>query len=305
MNSDQLRQFKAIADTGSLTKAAEQLYITQPALSMALAKLEDEVARPLFVRKGKNLQITENGIKLLEYSNRIIDVLDEAENYFNMNNHQGTITLCRIGGTAISLLTEGCYLLPDIRLVSSVVPNDEIASVMSSGSVDLVIADQKHIKSVLNKYTRSLLLYHQQLLLSVPLDSELASRTEISVQELVGLEIAGRNTALGFTAWTEEIKRENGVDFEESLLMSNVNYFNNRDKLPIPYLMGSFGIGAPSGVEYFRKRKSLRVVGKYTERDICLYWSARNHKSINQVIDKIKENAASINEKDLAIHYGC
>lgn len=304
MNSDQLRQFKAIAETGSLSKAAEQLYVTQPALSMALSKLEDELARPLFIRKGKSLQITENGIKLLEYANRVTDILDEAQTYFNMNNRLGTIRLCRIGGTAISLLTEGCYLLPEIRLASSVAPNDEIDRIMTSGSVDLVIADDRHVKSVINKYTRSELLYHQMLLLSVPLDSPLAERGEISVGELAGLQIAGRNTALGFNAWINEVKRENNVDFNESMLLSNVNYFNNRDKLPVPYLMGSFGIGVESGVEYFSKRKSIRVTGKYTERDIKIFWSSRNQKRIKPVIDKIKENAEITNQKDLAIQYG-
>lgn len=304
MNSDQLRQFKAIAETGSLSKAAEQLYVTQPALSMALSKLEDEIARPLFVRKGKSLQITENGIKLLEYANRVIDVIDEAQTYFNMNNRLGSIRLCRIGGTAISLLTEGCYLLPDIRLTSSVAANDEIGRVMTCGSVDIVIADDRHVESMFNKYTRSALLYHQQLLLSVPLDSPLVERTEISVAELSGLQIAGRNTALGFNAWINEVKRENNVDFNESLLLSNVNYFNNRDKLPVPYLMGSFGIGVESGVEYFSQRKSIRVTGKYTERDIKIYWSSRNQKNISPVIEKIIENAEMINAKDQVIRYG-
>lgn len=303
MNSEQLRQFKTIAETGSLTKAAEQLYLTQPALSMALSKLEDEIARPLFVRKGKNLQITESGIKLLEYANRVIDTIEEAQNYFNVQNHQGAISLYRIGGTAISLLTDGCYLLNDIRLTSSIVKNDEIAQVMSSGSADLVIADDEHVSSVFNKYTRKALLYHQQMILSVPKTDPISGRTEISVEELPLVKIAGRNTPLGFNSWISDMKRENGVDFEETVLLNTVSYFSDRDKLPIPYLMGSFGIGVDSGAEYFSKRKSLRVTGKYTERDIYIYWSSRNNKQIKPVIDKIRENAEKINQKDEAVNY--
>lgn len=53
MNSDQLKQFKMIAEYGSITKAAERLYVTQPSLSIALSKLEEEVGRPLFIRDGR------------------------------------------------------------------------------------------------------------------------------------------------------------------------------------------------------------------------------------------------------------
>lgn len=54
MNSNQLWQFKTIAECGNITKAAELLFITQPALSTALGKLEDELGRPLFIREGRN-----------------------------------------------------------------------------------------------------------------------------------------------------------------------------------------------------------------------------------------------------------
>ena len=65
MNSDQLKQFKMIAEYGSITKAAERLYVTQPSLSIALSKLEEEVGRPLFIRDGRSLRITEDGKYLL------------------------------------------------------------------------------------------------------------------------------------------------------------------------------------------------------------------------------------------------
>ena len=57
MNSDQLRQFKAIAECGTLTKAAERLYISQSALSMSLTKLEDEIGKLLFVRKLRSVKM--------------------------------------------------------------------------------------------------------------------------------------------------------------------------------------------------------------------------------------------------------
>ena len=75
MNSNQLYHFKTIAECGNITKAAEVLYITQPALSTSLRKLEEEVARPLFIREGRNLRLTENGKVLLNYAQIVTDAI--------------------------------------------------------------------------------------------------------------------------------------------------------------------------------------------------------------------------------------
>jgi len=76
-----------------------------------------------------------------------------------------------------------------------------------------------------------------------------------------------------------------------------------RDILPLPYLMGSFGIGTSRGTEYFSRRKSLRVTGIYTQREICLYYNWRNRKEMQPLIDKIIENAQRVDELDKQVNY--
>lgn len=62
----------AIADQGSITRAAEQLFITQPALTKFLQRVEKELGLPLFVRRGKQFLLTEAGQKYVEVGHEIL-----------------------------------------------------------------------------------------------------------------------------------------------------------------------------------------------------------------------------------------
>ena len=61
MNWQQLKYFETLAETQHFTKAAEQLFITQPALSKAIKSLEDEIGVPLFEQSGRNIKLTRFG----------------------------------------------------------------------------------------------------------------------------------------------------------------------------------------------------------------------------------------------------
>ena len=71
-----LRYFLTVAKEQSFTKAAEQLHITQPTLSRQLAAFEEELGTKLFVRKGKSVTLTEEGILL---KRRALEILDLEE----------------------------------------------------------------------------------------------------------------------------------------------------------------------------------------------------------------------------------
>ena len=66
MDSTHLLYFKAIAESESLTKAAQSLHISQPALSKSLSALEKELGRPLFNRVGGRLYLNADGRLLLD-----------------------------------------------------------------------------------------------------------------------------------------------------------------------------------------------------------------------------------------------
>jgi DNA-binding transcriptional LysR family regulator len=79
LSLNQLRTFMAVAETGSVGGAAEQLAISQPAVSAAIASLNDEFGAPLIERVGRGTRLTPAGSALALHARRIFAMLDQAQ----------------------------------------------------------------------------------------------------------------------------------------------------------------------------------------------------------------------------------
>ncbi|MEM9088217.1 MAG: LysR family transcriptional regulator [Cyanobacteria bacterium P01_F01_bin.53] len=104
---DQLRILKAIAAEGSFKRAADSLYVSQPAVSLQVQNLERQLDVPLFDRGGRRAQLTEAGHLLLEYGDRILSLCQETcRAVEDLQNLQGGTLI--VGASQ----TTGTYLLP-------------------------------------------------------------------------------------------------------------------------------------------------------------------------------------------------
>ncbi|MGB5803872.1 MAG: LysR family transcriptional regulator, partial [Vibrio anguillarum] len=73
MTLDQLLMFKTVAEAGSLKAASDKLHKTQPAISQSIKQLESQLDLILFNREGYRLAITEQGRKLLQHTQRVLN----------------------------------------------------------------------------------------------------------------------------------------------------------------------------------------------------------------------------------------
>ncbi len=104
---DQLRILKAIAVEGSFKRAADSLYVSQPAVSLQVQNLERQLDVPLFDRGGRRAQLTEAGHLLLSYGDRILTLCQETCRAIeDLQNLQGGTLI--VGASQ----TTGTYLLP-------------------------------------------------------------------------------------------------------------------------------------------------------------------------------------------------
>ena len=78
----QVEVFNAVARRQNYTRAAEELHLSQPAVSMQIKQLEQSVGLPLFEQIGKTIHLTEAGRYMYDYGRNIIDLLDEADVVF-------------------------------------------------------------------------------------------------------------------------------------------------------------------------------------------------------------------------------
>jgi len=102
----QLRIFLKVAELGSITKASEQLHLTQPAVSIQLKKLQEQFDIPLTEVIGRKLYVTDFGREIAARSQRILDEVDGIK--FTIDQYKGKLS----GKIKISVVSTGKYVIP-------------------------------------------------------------------------------------------------------------------------------------------------------------------------------------------------
>ena len=109
MNLKQLEAFVQVAEGGSFSKAAKELFLTQPTICSHISSLERELNARLFVRNTKEVSLSEDGIKLYKYAKQMLDLQREIEVTFGMDE-EGESHAVTIAASTIPAQ----YLLPEV-----------------------------------------------------------------------------------------------------------------------------------------------------------------------------------------------
>ncbi len=103
----QLEIFNAVVEFGQVTKAAQKLFLTQSAVSLALTEMENQLGGPLFDRTGRSLELNDRGRYLLPVSHEILDKLEDLNSLMNEKEGQFAGSLNLVASSTI-----GNYVLP-------------------------------------------------------------------------------------------------------------------------------------------------------------------------------------------------
>jgi DNA-binding transcriptional LysR family regulator len=143
---DTLRSFLRMAELGSLTHAAEELYLSPSSLASRIKRLEEELGQELFILRGRNLYLSPSGLVFVPYAERICKLADEI----HQETDQKGKGMSGIFSIAVSSII-ATYVLPDIlksfksvypkvELEIHVCPSFMIKDYLLRGTVDLGIA---------------------------------------------------------------------------------------------------------------------------------------------------------------------
>lgn len=176
-----------MAEVLHYTKAANQLYISQPSLSYAISELEKELGIPLFERKGNRTCMTKYGENFLPYAKKIFATLDEATAhlYEMLDASTGKINLGYIFSISFDFvprILEAFYSdQSNSRITFEYFQglHSVLIEKLKSASLDLLLSanpDDKTIKSVA--------VYKQELFVVVPEDHRLAKKEEVSLADV-------------------------------------------------------------------------------------------------------------------------
>ena len=128
----QLATFHTVARLGSVSLAADELHLTQPAVSVQLATLEDSAGTPLVQRHGRGIRLTEAGELLAQYASRILEMWREA------GEEMATLRGVFSGTLRIGAVTTAEYLLPPL-LVAFVNERPKVKVKLEVGNRDEIV----------------------------------------------------------------------------------------------------------------------------------------------------------------------
>lgn len=138
INDLKLRQFIRVCECGSMTQAAEQLYITQSALSQSMHSLEEEIGSPLWERKGRSLILNRQGEIVLQYTQEIIRMTEDMEQEVRQSlSDEKTLTIAGIDISMSSFLAAYFMLDHPEYLVAPVQSGHLTADTLLEGRKDL------------------------------------------------------------------------------------------------------------------------------------------------------------------------
>ncbi|MBN9671523.1 LysR substrate-binding domain-containing protein [Roseibium aggregatum] len=193
LDTRQLRYFVQIVESGSLSKASRELYIAQPALSQQIAKLEDEVGKPLLHRSSKGVSPTENGLALYHHARFMLRQLEQALSIARSDT--GAVHgMVSVGLPATTVSALGLNLVRKIRqrypsILLNVVEgmSGHISHLMRLGQLDLSVLFSSDMSSELT--VEPLLV--EELFVLVPKHSKLVpdDRTSITIAEAADLPL--------------------------------------------------------------------------------------------------------------------
>lgn len=162
MNTDNLPlygTFLAVAKSGSILKAARQLYISQPAVSKAIKKLEHNLNTTLFIRTSKGVHLTEDGAMLYSSINNAFDYIDAGETGILSRNSLGighirigaSTTLCKY--VLLPYLTKYTVDHPHISISIDCQSTGETLELLKEGAIDVGLIARPSSTEHINFYS--------------------------------------------------------------------------------------------------------------------------------------------------------
>ena len=183
MELQQLQYFVTTVHTGSITKAAEVLYISQPALSRTLRRLEEELGFSLFERRHAGIRLTPGGEVIYQVAEQILGTIEEMVRHGKQRAGLADDAIsiaCAFEEFDNQLIYQFQQRYSSIRTIFQVLPPKEAKKQLLSGEADFAILPRTDLPDTLN-WTP---LLREEMLLSTSKRHPLHGRTEIPAEEL-------------------------------------------------------------------------------------------------------------------------
>lgn len=214
METHQLRYFLAVSLTGSFTQAARQCNVSQPSLSIQIAKLEGELGGPLFERIRKGGRLTARGETFLPRAKTILEQMESAR------EDAKALSGLTLGRVSLGCMpTTGAHLLPPIltafrkdypkiQVQLKEESSPDLARDLEQGEIELAIMDEAGLRPGLDHQT----ILTEELLLALPARHPRAEKHNLSLKQVAEEPFILMKSGHGFRQITLDLYRKAGLE---------------------------------------------------------------------------------------------
>lgn len=294
MTFQQLRNFCMMSEYESLTKASEALFITQPALSMALKNIEAEVGATLFDRRGKNIYLNQNGREFYKFASRTLAEWDAIIERLSMTIQNEKILRVCYSSNYISdyVLPDFSMRNPDISITMNDVKEELIYNFLCNEIYDVALSGLR-CDNGSSKFVTSSTFFRNQLFVSVPINNKLSKQSSISLKELDGQKFIRLSKQGEFTEAVNAQAKKEGVSMA---VMQKVNYEVIKalqDNYDFLYFITSL----QAVFDYIpMNRKLVPVEGEMFKKNMYISYMKKNEAKVERLISWTQERLSKYNE---------
>jgi DNA-binding transcriptional LysR family regulator len=220
----QVASFIEVARRRSVSRAAEALFLTQPALTARLQGLERDLGAPLFIRTSRGMRLTEAGEAFLPYAVRALDALADGRLQVNARERGGAGRLAIGAAPAVST-----YVLPGLlKRFAQSHPRVEVRvrTGHSEEMLDLVLGEQVDVglvRALHHREISSTPLYEDRLILVVEPSHPFAASGRIRLEEIANQQLILFDRTSSYHELTSALFRREGISPSGVMELDNID----------------------------------------------------------------------------------
>ncbi len=214
--------FQAVARNLNFTRAAEELHLSQPAVSMQIKQLEDSIGLPLFEQLGKKIYLTEAGREMFHYSRKVSDLMSEAELVFEelKGIERGRLDIA-VASTAnqfgTRLLAAFSRQHPGMTYRLDVTNRQSLIAQLEGNEIDLVVMGRPPDGMDVEM---TMIMENPLVVIAAP-DHPFAAQETVELKALENVPFVAREEGSGTRIAVERFFSEHGIQLHTSIELSS------------------------------------------------------------------------------------
>jgi DNA-binding transcriptional LysR family regulator len=267
MQWDQLAYFRAVGRSGNVSRAAEDLGISQPALSRAIARLERDLGVELFVRTGRSIALSRYGNAFLRRVERALDEIEEAR--------REIVDLARVDRSSVSLgflRTLGAALVPQlVRSFRAEYPDVHFTFTQNNGAAleTMLLAGTISLALTVGPPSLPALKWDrvttQRFVLIVPAEHRFARRATVKLADLRDETFISFKPGHAVRDFTDALCRDVGFAPEIAFEADESNSIRG-------FVNAGFGVALVPQTGTAEDVPSIRIADQQAEREVGIAW---------------------------------